>query len=290
VISDLRAQPDRFYDGGTDTEPPDPDAAPRIVLERDVQGQRELFAMMRRIAYRDDDLGELLVPADLASFRTDLTSVPTLFTWLVPKTGSILPPALLHDGLVGSSGADQEYVGPPIDRPTADRVFRRAMRDTHVGVVRRWLVWAAVTLATIHVGTPSWNPLRHLRYAVVAYGTLAVIVILGVIATLDLFDVVDWLPWMGDRPWWLELAGGLAGAVVIPLLLGLTWGRFAAAGAITGIALAVLLHVTAVLAVLTLLYQVVERLARRTPVAVVAAGGVVLLSCAVLTTLLVASS
>jgi hypothetical protein len=177
-----------------------------------------------------------------------------------------------------------------MDRPTADRVFRRAMRDTHVGVVRRWLVWAAVTLATIHVGTPTWSSLRHLRYVVVAYGTLAVIAALGVIATLDLLDVVDWLPWMGDRPWWLELVGGLAAAVVIPLLLGLAWGRFAVAGAITGIALAVLLHVTAVLAVLTLLYQAAERLARRTPVAAVVAGGVVLLSCAVLTALLAASS
>jgi Na+(H+)/acetate symporter ActP len=124
----------------------------------------------------------------------------------------------------------------------------------------------------------------------VAYGTLAVIAALGVIATLDLLDVVDWLPWMGDRPWWLELVGGLAAAVVIPLLLGLAWGRFAVAGAITGIALAVLLHVTAVLAVLTLLYQAAERLARRTPVAAAVAGGVVLLSCAVLTALLAASS
>lgn len=290
MISDLRPQPHRFYDGGTDSEPPAPASAPRIVLERDVQGERELFAMMRRIAYRDEELGELLVPADLRAFRTDLTSVPTLFTWLVPKTGSILPPALLHDGLVGAVPPAQDYVGPPIDRPTADRVLRRAMRDTHVGVVRRWLVWAAVTLATIHVGTPSWSRWRHLRYAAVADATLAVIATLGVIATLDLFDVVDWLPWMGDRPWWLELVGGLAGAVVIPLLLGLTWGRFAAAGAIAGIALAVLLHVTAVLAALTLLYQVVERLARRTPVAVATAGGVVLLSCLVLTALLVASS
>ncbi|GAA1971009.1 hypothetical protein GCM10009798_34740 [Nocardioides panacihumi] len=289
MISDLQPQPHRFHDGGTASEPSDPNAQPRIVLERDVQGERELFRMLRRIAYLDEELGELLVPADLVSFRTDLTSVPALFTWLVPKTGSHLPPALLHDGLVGG-GSRQEYVGRPMDRPTADRVFRRAMRDTHVGTVRRWLIWAAVTLATIHVGTPSWSRARHVRYLVAADGTLGLVGILGTIATLDLFDVVDWLPWMGDRPWWLELVGGLAGAVVIPLLLGLTWGRFAVAGAIAGIALAVLLHVTAALAVITLLYQAVERLARRTPLAVVVAGGVVVLSCAVLTTLLVASA
>jgi hypothetical protein len=64
---------------------------------------------------------------------------------------------------------------------------------------------------------------------------------------------------MGDRAWPLELAGGLAGAVVVPFVLGLTWGRFRAAGVIVGIGLAVLLHVTVALAVLTGLYQLVER-------------------------------
>jgi hypothetical protein len=285
VISDPRPQPHRFHDGGTDIEPPSPDAPPRIVLERDVQGERELFAMLRRIGYSDEEHGELLVPADLGAFRTDLASVPTLFTWLVPKTGTHLVPALLHDGLVGPGPS---YVGAPIDRPSADRVLRRAMRDTHVGLVRRWLIWSAVTLATLHVGTPSWSRLRHLRYVLAADGTLGVIAVLGTIATLDLVDVLDWLPWMGERQWWVELAGGLAAAVVIPLLLGLLWGRFAVAGAITGIALAVLLHVTVLLAVVTLLYQAAERLARRTPLAAAAAGAVVVLACAVLTVLLVA--
>ena len=287
MISDPQPQPHRFFDGGTDEEPPDTGARARIVLERDVQGGRELFQMLRRIGYLDEDLGELLVPRDLATFRTDLTSVPALFTWLVPRTGNILPPALLHDGLV-EPGAS--YLGPPMERPTADRVLRRAMRDTHVGTVRRWLVWAAVTLWTIQVGTRSWSRLRHLRYVVAADGTLAVIAVLGILATLDLFDVVDWVPWMGDRPWWLELVGGLAGAVVVPLLLGLTWGRFAAAGVIAGVALAVLLHVTAALALLTLLYQAAERLVRRAPVLTAAGATVLVLACAVLTGVLVASA
>ena len=48
--------------------------------------------MERRIAYRDRQLGELLVPRATATFRTDLTSVPALFTWLVPKTGCTCRP------------------------------------------------------------------------------------------------------------------------------------------------------------------------------------------------------
>lgn len=280
---DVRPQPDRFHDGGSDTEPPAPGSPARIVLERDASGGRELFVMRRRIGYLDRRHGELLVPADLAGFRTDLTSVPALFTWLVPRTGNHLAPALLHDGLVGE-GRGPTHVGPPLDRVEADRVFRDAMRDSHVGPVRRWLVWAAVTLGTIRVGSTAWSRAAHLRYAAAAAATLLVIVVLGVLATLDLFDVVTVLPWMGERPWWLELVGGVAAAIAIPVVLGATWGRLAVAGIVSGVALAVLLHVTAVLALLTVLYQAAEWLARRAPsaalglaVAVVAMGAAVAL-------------
>ena len=100
----VAVEPRRFYDGGTlptaagPGEPPDPGSDPRIVLERHSEEGVETFALERRLAYRDRHLGELLVPAD-AGFRTDLTSVPALFTWLVPKTGAHLPAALLHDAL-----------------------------------------------------------------------------------------------------------------------------------------------------------------------------------------------
>ena len=48
-----------------------------------------------------------------------------------------------------------------------------------------------------------------------------------------------------------------------PFLLALTWGEFWRAGAILGITLALLLHVTIALLGLTLLYQVLERVATR---------------------------
>lgn len=288
-----RPQPGRFYDGGTDAEPPDPGAEPRIVLERDLAGGVEQFLLLRRLAYRDAQYGELLVPADLGAFRTDLASVPALFTWLVPRTGNHLPPALLHDGLVHGRGRPASYLstdGHVLDRVAADRVFRDAMRDSRTGLVRRWLIWSAVTLGTIRDGSAAWSRARHLRYLLVAAGSLLLVAVLGVIATLDLFDVVAWLPWMGARPLWLELTGGLAAAVVVPLLLGLTWGRFAIAGAITGIALAVLLHVTAVLLAITGLYQVAESVARRRPVAGLVVTGTAVGACLVLTVLLVGTS
>ena len=223
--------------------------------------------MLRRIAYLDEEYGEILVPADPGTFETDFASVPTLLTWLVPRTGAHLPAALDPRRVGGRQGLRRS----PDDRSTgsaADLVFRRAMRDSGIPLIRRWLVWSAVSLGTIWAGSESWSGAQHLRYRVTAFGSLLLVAALGIAATLDLFDVVAWLPWMGaDRGFVLELVGGLAGAIVVPLLLGLTWGRFAIAGAVTGIALAVLLHVTALLLAVTALYQLAERVARRTPIA-----------------------
>ena len=291
-------QPAAFYDGGLPPGGPRPDLRAKIMLER-VERQsgglaHESFRMLRRIAYKDEQYGEILVPADLQAFDSDLTSVPTLLTWLVPKTGAHLPAALLHDGMVGRKDYVATAFPPdadPIDRVDADLVFRRAMRDSYIPLVRRWLVWSAVTLGTIRRGSEGWSRVRHLRYLAAALGTLLTVAVLGTIATLDLLDVVAWLPWMGaGRGFVLELAGGLAGAIVIPLVLGLTWGRFAIAGAMTGIALAVLLHVTALLLAVTGLYQLSERVARRAPVAGLVVIGLVLASTLVWTLLLVGTA
>ncbi len=291
-------RPTAFYDGGLPPGDSHPELPAKVMLERietDAGGRaRESFRMLRRIAYHDEEWGEILVPADLETFETDFASVPGLLTWLVPKTGAHLPAALIHDGLVGR----RDYVATsyppgddPIDRVAADLVFRRAMRDSLIPIIRRWLVWSAVTLGTILHGSGRWSRREHLRYLLVAIGTLAIVAALGVAATLDLFDVVAWLPWMGDdRGFVLELVGGLAGAIVIPLLLGLTWGRFAIAGAVTGIALAVLLHVTVVLLLLTALYQLSERVARRTPIAGLVATGLVLAASLLLTVLLIGTA
>lgn len=43
------------------------------------------YAMLRWISYGDPEHEEpFTVPADLAHFRRDLASVPSIFTWLVP--------------------------------------------------------------------------------------------------------------------------------------------------------------------------------------------------------------
>lgn len=276
----VRPQVSRFYDGGTlpsaagPGEPPDPAREMRIVLERHTEEGVETFALERRLAYLDRHVGELLVPAD-PGFRTDLTSVPALFTWLVPKTGAHLPAALLHDALVAGPHDPTSYVstgGRTVDRVEADRIFRDAMADTGTGVVRRWIVWTAVTVATVFVGRGlRWSPAQQWAYRAAAALTILTVLVLGWSATGDLLDrswplTLD-VPWMPEGPLALELAGGFAGAVVVPLALSLLWGRLRMAGAIAGVLLAVLLHVTVGLAVVAGAYVLLERLARRAPLA-----------------------
>ena len=282
LVAQVKQQPRRFYDGGRlpDADdpsdvgvPPNPDADPRIVLERHSEEGVETFTLERRLAYLDRHVGEILVPAG-AGFRTDLTSVPTIFTWLVPKTGAHLPAALLHDALVVGPG-ESSYVaseGHVIDRVEADRIFRDAMADTGTGVIRRWIVWTAVTVATIFVGREvRWSWARHWHYRLAASTTILLVLYLGYCATGDLFDQAWFaaveLPWMGERSWWAELVGGLAGAIVIPLLLSLLWGRLLMAGAIAGVMLAVLIHVTVGLAAIGSTYMALERLARTSAIA-----------------------
>ena len=191
-------EPDRFFDGGEAGEPPDREGRLRIALERHLDRGRESFSLGRAVGYDDRRLGRLLVPAD-TRFRTDLTSVPWLFTWLVPRTGRHLPAALVHDGLVGDADDPPSYVseeGHVVARDEADRVFRDAMGDLGTGPVRRWLVWAAVSVATIAVGSAAWSTRQLWHYRIAAAATLGLVLVLGTWATLDLST-----PGSGCRGW-----------------------------------------------------------------------------------------
>jgi hypothetical protein len=235
---------------------------------------QELFILERRIGYRSRDYGDHVVPAD-NTFRSDLTSVPNLFTWLVPRTGSHLPAALLHDGLVHDPNQPVSYLGPRVTRAQADLIFRDAMADLGTGWARRWLMWSAVTVATVWSGldTPTVEAaakteqprevnLANWYYRVVVFGSMLAIVGIGAVATLDLLDIWNVLPWMGERAVGWELLYGAAFAVLIPAVLAIAWARVWAAGLFVGISLALLLHVTVALSLLSGLFQVLEWAAR----------------------------
>ncbi|MDO8361442.1 MAG: DUF1353 domain-containing protein [Actinomycetota bacterium] len=247
---EIEQELDRFYD---------PDAAPgqrwRLVLRHADDESKEEWYLEQRLAYRDRHLGDIVVPRDRTTFTTDLTSVPDLFTWLVPRTGTHLAAALVHDALTPpfSKAGEPDWLVPPhaVTQLEADRVFRDAMADLGTPLVRRWMVWSAVSIPT------AWKVSKV--QAVLGYLGLAAIAVLGWFATLDLFDQGEWLPWMDDRRWFVELLLGALAAVVVPLVLSLLWPKgLRKAGAITGVGLGALLHVTIAVGAVTFLYQFAE--------------------------------
>lgn len=237
--------PDGFYD---------PETGGPVQVELEQVGAE--FRLNRRIAYRDPQFTEpFVVPVDLGTFRTDLGSVPWFFQWLVPAIGRDLPAVLLHDGLVRGTGERPTHLGPRVSRERADRVFRDALAVLGIGRLRRWLIWTAVTAAT------AWTVLRpRRRWRTVVATTVGATTVLGVVATLDLLDSWDVLPWMGARRWPVELLGGVVAAAVLAVVLALLWGRLWRAGIVLAAAQALLLHVTLAVVVTYGLYLAAEQL------------------------------
>jgi Protein of unknown function (DUF1353) len=234
-------------------DPTEPTRAPEITLHRILHGnatsdRAELFTLEHRIGYWDAHRGGVIVPAVL-TMPTDLTSVPSLFTWLVPKTGLHLPAALVHDGLVFS-------------RTEADRILRDGMRDLGAGPIRRWLVWTAVAMATA-VEDPR-STLVRFYWWVVLVASMVLYSVLGIAATVDLLDEAEVLPWMGTRSTTAELLLGALMAMAIPVAvaIGFWWGQ-RRAGIIAGVALAFLLHVTIAIVVVYSGYLIAENSAQR---------------------------
>ncbi|MEU1203864.1 DUF1353 domain-containing protein [Nocardia sp. NPDC005825] len=249
---------------------PEPQPDLTIMLDRTYNAatRRESFRLLRRIGYEDDapdGFGTILVPADLEHWTTDLTSVPAFLTWLVPKTGAHLPAAILHDGLVLNGDEPASYIAERvIHRDDADRIFRDAMAKTGTGLIRRWMIWAAVTAATMHLGHQvDWSPLRKWHYRIALWGTGLLILLIGLWCTLDLIDIpgIPGVPWLGDDVWH-ELIGGFSGAIVIPLLLGSTWGKFRKAGWILGPLVALIIPAVIPILLVSALFLGVDRLQR----------------------------
>jgi Protein of unknown function (DUF1353) len=191
-----------------------------FVLERvkESEHEEERFKLLERFRYDSARTGEsYVVPAD-GSFRTDLASVPFFLTWLVPKGGTHTPAALLHDGLIPGKKEPQSYIGPPVTRREADALFRDALGELGVPVIRRWLMFAGVSLPTI----AARGKLRWLGIG----AFVTILTALVAVQTLDLFDT-EWfrLPWMGDQSFVWELLIAFAVPIVLTVvLLPLWWG------------------------------------------------------------------
>ena len=138
-----------------------------------------------------------------AGYRTDFTSVPRVFTWLVANTGEYTKAAVLHDWLLTEA---------VVSRRDADGIFRRALHELGQPWLRRHVMWAAVRIAgrlsgasAAQLGLIAVLALLVLPIAIPG----ALLVLLGLIA-LWLLEVAIWpllrlLDQRANRPtsfWW----------------------------------------------------------------------------------------
>ncbi|GMV86563.1 MAG: hypothetical protein AMXMBFR80_24180 [Dehalococcoidia bacterium] len=126
---------------------------------------------------------DFVVPAGTT---TDFASVPRMFTWLVPTSGKYTKAAVLHDYLCETG---------LVPRNDADGVFRRALRESGVPTVRRYVIWGAVRLAAGFRGAKVGDVIGIVLLALVVVPLAApiAIAVLGVLAVLSLVEILVWL-------------------------------------------------------------------------------------------------
>ncbi len=137
------------------------------------------------------------LPPSAPNNSTDLASVPFWLWWFVASYGLHTRAALLHDQLVDAT---------QVDRVEADRVFRLALEESKVRWMRRWLMWTAVSIATMM----SKSRARFVAFV----GTLVALACL----------LAMWpLGWLSDLPW--GVPGWVPALVVFVagLAFGLLW-------------------------------------------------------------------
>lgn len=124
-----------------------------------------------------------------AGFRTDFASVPDVFVWLIPRYGAYTKAAILHDHLCRTA---------LVNRSDADGLFRRALRELGVSVLRRWIMWAGVRAAS-HVSDAGWG--QRALWLLVTLPAGAFLLVPAVVLTvwLALFWVLEWIAFAATR-------------------------------------------------------------------------------------------
>ena len=150
------------------------------VVVRQLDAKR--WTVVEPLAY-DERAESFEVPA---GFVTDSASVPTPFTWLVPRYGLYTKAAILHDYLCRTG---------EVSRADADGLFRRSMRELGVSVPHRYLMWTAVRLASLLRGSSPAD------WLAIALSTAAALVL--VVGPAIIVQVFLWAFWLVEAPFWL---------------------------------------------------------------------------------------
>lgn len=107
----------------------------------------EMWELLEPVVYigREGPDRPFIIPA---GFSTDFASVPAVFVWLIPRYGVYTKAAVLHDFLCCD--------GAEVNRADADGIFRRALRELGVSLIRRWMMWAAVRVQS-RLSEATWR-------------------------------------------------------------------------------------------------------------------------------------
>jgi hypothetical protein len=151
------------------------------------------------ITYTDwRNITYVLSPERINKDCTDLASVPSVLWWFVGSYGRHTRAALLHDDLVRRDD---------VDRHDADVIFRAALADEDVPIIRRWLMWTAVSLETTFLK----------RFGGRVLGGVVLAAHIALVAAATYWLSREW--WWANKPWW---QAGIAGIVVLTWLV---WWR-----------------------------------------------------------------
>ena len=105
------------------------------------------FELLEPFTFARDD-GTLVIPVNHKLLgKTDLASIPSYLGWFARRHGRHTPAALLHDQLVTDT-PEQLPAQARMQRTEADLLFREALRASDVALVKGWILWTGVTLAT----------------------------------------------------------------------------------------------------------------------------------------------
>ncbi|BDZ64004.1 DUF1353 domain-containing protein [Agromyces mangrovi Wang et al. 2018] len=155
------------------------------------------FDVLEAIRYDD--------PVEGISYRaqpqaTDLASVPQFLWSFIASYGRQSAPAVLHDAQSRAAHELGDREATLAQRRVDDRVFRTALREQGVPLLRAWLMWSWVSAD------------RTIRYSAPGIGLLLV---LQTIVGAGLVIAAAVLAF--TSPWWLLLA-------LVPAVLALPWG------------------------------------------------------------------
>lgn len=194
-----------------------------------------------KFRHKQEDLWTT-VPKENRYRRTDLASVPGFLLWLVPRYGAHTLAALVHDQLVKDP--------PSGGRVKADTIFRDLLGELNVPWIRRWLMWAAVSLGTM-AHSRLLTKIRLVLW-VIAVAVASAMIWQHAVAATTSFEPASW---------WFFGGSAASDVRVVALASILLAPRFGL-GLLAGAAAVFLFVPTLAVGLFTLLYLMLEKTAR----------------------------